>query len=135
MRKVRAEASSVFRGGEDEAQSVLSGDLDHLDRAELERLVGQSAAVQAQLQSQVKCARSAIKDSQDRAAAAEAEAVLARQAASNAMAAADEAEAARAEAEAELRACRAQLELGAGASADSSGSGSGAAAAQLEAAA
>jgi len=65
MRKVRAEASSVFRGGEDEAQSVLSGDLDHLDRAELERLVGQSAAVQAQLQSQVKRARSAIKDSQD----------------------------------------------------------------------
>ena len=49
---MRAEASSVFRGGEDVAQSVLSGGLDHLDRAELERLVGQSAAVQAQLQSQ-----------------------------------------------------------------------------------
>ena len=79
-----ATAATVALLTKEEAAPVVGAsgtiDVSAMDRAELERLVGQLSGVQAQLHAQVRRARAALKDSQAREQAAQSQLELARQA-------------------------------------------------------
>ena len=98
---VQAEATALMsdvRGADvaagDVDDEVIIPDVVNMERAELERLIGQLSGVQAQLKGQVKRARSALKDSAAREAEAERKCMLAQQAAAIATEEAEKAEAA-----------------------------------------
>ena len=105
-----ATAATVALLTKEEAAPVVGAsgtiDVSAMDRAELERLVGQLSGVQAQLHAQVRRARAALKDSQAREQAAQSQLELARQATTLATEDAERAERSRTAAMDELEACR-----------------------------